>query len=38
MQSIGVGMFLNMFEIHPETLSPFLTNEYTLEELEKDPW
>ena len=38
MQSIGVVMFLKMFETHPETLSSFIQNVYSIKEVEMDEW
>ena len=38
MTSVGVVMFLKMFETHPETLSAFVKNVYSIKELEMDEW
>ena len=38
MASIGVVMFLKMFETHPETLSSFIRNVYSIKEIEMDEW
>ena len=38
MQSIGVVTFLKMFETHPDTLSAFVTNVYSIKELEMNEW
>ena len=38
MASIGVVTFLKMFETHPETLTSFVKNVYSIKELEMDEW
>ena len=38
MESIGVVMFLKMFETHPETLSSFIKNVYSIKEIEMNEW
>ena len=38
MQSIGVVTFLKMFETHPDTVSAFVTNVYSIKELEMNEW
>ena len=38
MERIGVVMFLKMFETHPETLSSFIHDVYSIRELEMDEW
>ena len=38
MERIGVVMFLKMFETHPETLSSFIHEVYSIRELEMDEW
>jgi hypothetical protein len=35
---IGVVMFLKMFETHPETLSSFIHDVYSIKELEMGEW
>ena len=36
--SIGVVTFLKMFETHPETISSFIPDAYSIKELEMDEW
>lgn len=38
MKSIGVVTFLNMFETHPETISAFIKDVYSIKELEMNEW
>ena len=38
MESIGVVMFLRMFETHPETLSSFIKDVYSIKEIEMNEW
>ena len=38
MGSIGVVMFLKMFETHPETLSSFIKDMYSIKEIEMNEW
>ena len=38
MGSIGVVTFLKMFETHPETLSSFIKDVYSIKELEMNEW
>lgn len=38
MESIGVVMFLKMFETHPETFSSFIKDVYSIKEIEMNEW
>ena len=38
MKTIGVVTFLKMFETHPETISSFIPDAYSIKELEMDEW
>ena len=38
MKAIGIVTFLKMFETHPETLSSFMLDVYSIKQLELDEW
>ena len=38
MDSVGVVIFLRMFETHPKTLTPFLPHINNVREMEMDEW
>ena len=37
-ETVGAVTFLNLFETHPETLTPFLPHVNTVKQMELDEW